>query len=256
MRDRMRAALFMSAAVLMLAPRSARADIHGWTICTPGSFHSCHSVSIGAQPIMTGSVRTGTGITITVTNLQGSGYPFDNTSLSGLFQVFFSGRNFPFPMLFSLGAQGAALTGPGASGGVTFTTETGINFGTQITHYATVYPFSSGVIGGCASGVVAFGYVTSAHTCGAGAAAVFSFTSGTIFDARQMETVFVESLGANDVGFCFSDPSAFDTAYPACDVQDQYLTVTPEPISMALLGTGLFGIGGARLRRRRRNQTA
>lgn len=237
-------------------PSSARADVHGWTLCTPSSFHSCHSVAIGTTPIMTGSVRTGTGVTITLTNLQGSGYASDNTSLSGLYRVFFAGRNFPLPMLPSFSSYSGTMSG-GASGSANYYIETGVQMGTQTVHYTDTFANGSGVIGGCASGPLAFGFVQSAKTCGAGQSVVFNFSTASIFDAGQMETVFIQAFGGQETfDYCFSNPGAApDPGFPTCDVQDEFVTtVTPEPITMALLGTGLFGIGGARMRRRKQTQ--
>jgi hypothetical protein len=247
--------LLLALSVAALVPGVARADVHGWTLCTPSAFHSCHSVSIGTTPIMIGSTRVGTGITVSVTNLQGSGFLSDNTSLSGLFRVFFAGRN-TGPMVNSIAPFNATMTGPGASGFANWTMETGTQNGTQTVGFTDGQPSINGAIGGCASGVLAFGFVTTANTCGTAAMAVFSFTSGSIFDAGQMETVFIAAAGPtdSDFDFCFSDPSAApDPGFPACDVQSEFVTtVTPEPVSIALMGTGLFGIGGARLRRRRK----
>jgi hypothetical protein len=250
--------LALSIAASAALPDSARADVHGWTLCTPSSFHSCHSVAIGTTPLMAGSVRVGTGITVSVTNLQGSGYASDNTALSGLYRVFFGGRNFPFPMPPSFAPYGATMTGAGATGSATWTMETGVQVGTQTVHYTDATTLGSGTVGGCASGALIFGFTTSANTCGPNAVAVFSFTTGAIFDAGQMETVFIQALGSNEVDYCFSDPSAApDPGFPTCDVQDEYiLYATPEPVTMVLMGTGLFGIGGARLRRRRKDTAA
>jgi hypothetical protein len=39
------------------------------------------------------------------------------------------------------------------------------------------------------------------------------------------------------------------------DVLNANTTVTPEPVSMVLLGSGLLGLGGAAARRRRRQLT-
>ena len=245
----------LAAAFALLSARDARADIHGWTLCTPSIFHSCHSVSIATTPIIAGNVRVGTGISVSVTNLQGSGYAFDNTTLSGLFRVLFTSRDLSQPMGFAVAPHFATMTGPGASGGAQWYYETGTSVGTQNTvRYVDNYPFSQDVIGGCASGAVLFGlYNTSANTCGFNASAVFSFNSGNIIDAGQFDDVFIEAFGPGDFDFCFADPNkAPDDGFAACDVQKEFvINATPEPVTIALLGTGLFGIGGVRLRRKR-----
>lgn len=250
MRSTQRAALLaLLIPALALSPRSAHADIHGWTLCTPSSFHSCHSVEIATTALMAGPTRIGTGVTIKITNLQGSGYLSDNTSLSGLYEVIFSRQG--LPMVFTVTPHSATMTGAGSSGSANWYSETGTDL--QIGGYVAGYPNGNGTIGGCAGGALVFGYTTSANTCGATAMAVFSFTSGNIFDASQFQSLFIEAFGASEFDYCFSDPSKSDPSFPACDVQAEYITnVTPEPVTMALLGTGLFGIGGARLRRRRK----
>src|SRR3954469_4920571 len=143
--------LLLALSIAALVPGVARADVHGWTLCTPSAFHSCHSVSIGTTPIMIGSTRVGTGITVSVTNLQGSGFLSDNTSLSGLFRVFFAGRN-TGPMVPFIAPFNATMTGPGASGSASWTMETGTQAGTQTVSFTDGNPTVNGTIGGCASG--------------------------------------------------------------------------------------------------------
>ncbi len=228
--------------------------LHGWTVCTPQSFSSCHSIEIGTSPIMSGNVRTGTGVQFKLTNLQGSGYVHDNTTLSGLIEIIFNGQHING---IQLTFQPIASTpvGPGSTGSAHWTAETGTGFG--LGGYVAGYPADSEAVGGCASGSLFFNnYFTTANTCGANAFAVFNFTTGNIFNANQFDDLFIEVVGASDAGFCFTDISKgnSDPDIPQCNVYQEYVTSpTPEPVTMALLGTGLFGIGGAGLRRRRKS---
>jgi len=55
-----------------------------------------------------------------------------------------------------------------------------------------------------------------------------------------------------------SDQSRVPYHLLACDVRSESLTlgaVTPEPVTIALPGSGLLGIGAARLRRRTKDGT-
>ena len=249
-----RAAVGVALLSIPVLASSARAQSrHGWTVCTPQSFSSCHSIEIGTTPIDIGNVRVGTGVNIKITNLQGSGYAHDNTTLSGLIEVIFNGQH--VNNIFTLQPINSTPVGPGSTGSVHWTAETGTQAG--INGYVAGYPADSEAIGGCASGSLLFNnYTTLANTCGFNAFAVFNFTTGNIFDASQFDDLFIEAVGPTDAGFCFTDVTQGngDPNIPQCNTYNEYvISNAPEPVTMALLGTGLFGVGGAGLRRRRKS---
>lgn len=73
----------------------------------------------------------------------------------------------------------------------------------------------------------------------------------------------VVTLGSSFTNYAFDwtnvdmvniDPGAANSAWFLAD-NLTYSDVTPEPVTMVLLGTGLFGIGMARIRRRRNGTT-
>jgi len=113
--------------------------------------------------------------------------------------------------------------------------------------------FQRSLIGGCGSDALPYAY--GGFTCAPNSAFTFSFAIGVAADANEFAAAFISAYGVRDNDFCMSDPSQYPPfAYPACDVQSESLTqVTPEPVTIALLGTGLFGIAGARLRRRKKD---
>ena len=248
------AAVGVAVLAIPVLANSARAQSrHGWTVCTPQSFSSCHSIEIGTTPIDIGNVRVGTNVNIRITNLQGSGYAHDNTTLSGLIEVIFNGQHVNNILTFQPVASTAV--GAGSTGSANWTAETGTQAG--INGYVAGYPFTSDAIGGCASGNLFFNnYTTAANTCGTSAFAVFNFTTGNLFDANLLDDAFIEAVGPTDAGFCFTDVTKGngDPNIPQCNTYNEYvITNAPEPVTMALLGTGLFGIGGAGLRRRRKS---
>lgn len=66
-------------------------------------------------------------------------------------------------------------------------------------------------------------------------------------DNDGIEDVYVQSSNGTLNDFSASNPSSYGLRYQLTGAE----TVVPEPISMVLLGTGLFGVGASRLRRRR-----
>jgi len=238
------------AAILIAAFAAAplRADVQDWSLCTPGAFRTCASVSITTLPVLTNGVRTGTSVVIAMANLQGSGLPGTSNQLSGLYQVVFSG---PGGLPTTLATQSPVLTGPGASGGLAWrrvTTTFAVGAGLAWIELLGEGPSGPNLLGGCATGSTVGGPIT-ASTCGAGALAVFSFTFGGILDASQIDDVFIAGYGPNGSASCGSDPSASPFHQQPCDILSSPPTVVPAPLSVLLLATGLAGVGAVRRRR-------
>ena len=236
------------------AASAARADFRAWSLCTPGALRSCHSVSIGTLPVFTGTTRTGTAITISLTNLGGSGLPDTGSGATGLYQVYFTGP-ITTPIAISVvDQQPATLTGAGASGSLTWqritlnATVGGTFAWVELRGLGTTPP----LLGGCTSGPTKFGTI-AAQTCGPGAAAVFAFSINGLLDASQLDNVWVLAYGDRGGEGCYSNTAASPFFGQACDLLSDPLAPTPipEPGIIILLGTGLLGVGGTSLRRRR-----
>ena len=96
-------------------------------------------------------------------------------------------------------------------------------------------------VGGCVNGADVDGFGQAVRTCGAGQLAMFSFMPTAMFDASLFSILNFEAVALTDPaqGASCGDPSS------ACaiiaDTQNPP-TVTPEPLSIALVGSGLLFI--------------
>jgi hypothetical protein len=90
------------------------------------------------------------------------------------------------------------------------------------------------------------------RTCGEQGWVVFSFSTRNRWDASSAEVAWKVHTTAADGKHYYACRTADDpTSAEFCEVVDP--TVTPEPVTVALLGTGLAGIAGFRRRRRKEN---
>lgn len=237
------AALTLIPAVANAAEDPATVYTRSWTTCSAGAVRSCHSVTLMTQGNFSGTTRVGTSVVLTVRNLQGS-HAADNMAWSALSAV----RMYRSGIL----AAGTAAATPSLSGGATGTTSawTWGTGGSGAWGNIRVLAGTTNRIGGCAAG----GTGNSMWTCPG--QVVFSISSSEIFNADQFSELHLTWGGSPSAGSCTTDQTRAGTALALCDPQQTTMTttVTPEPITMALLGTGLLGIGGARLRRRSKNE--
>jgi hypothetical protein len=216
-----------------------------WTTCSAGAVRSCHSVSLQTQGTYSGTTRVGTSVVLRVRNLQGQN-PVDNMAWSAL-----NGVRLFRPGVLAVGtAPSTAVLAGGATGTpATWTWGTGGSGG-----WGNVRVLANGTnrLGGCATGST-----NSMWTCPG--EVVFSISSALIFNANEFSELYLTWNGPNGAGDCTTDPTRTAntaTPRPVCDLENTTITttVTPEPITMALLGTGLLGVGGARLRRRSKEE--
>jgi hypothetical protein len=227
-------------------------------ICTLNtSIRVCASVRV-----VTTAIVGGTDVTIFVHNH--AGFSFDQTGGSIINRVALTA-----PPQATLGtASGLAV---GTSGSVNVVgainpannwsiTNQGLNGPVEFMASSGGAPNFNGGIIGCpnpplANAVNPIRYFQTCNTTGFTGFVSFNFQTTGTWNASQAEVGlgFRGVVGLTEVGPNGQPVTAVEcrteqplTAIEAC------ASVTPEPISMALLGTGLLGLGGAGLRRRRK----
>jgi len=221
-----------------------RADFKDFSYrCSPGAVRACASL----QVFTTLNGSGGTNVTILVRNLQG--WSIDGTGGSVLTRI---GLTSPT----NLGAAtGLALTG--INGAVTVGTPSTPwklaqpgGLGGLIELTAGIWP-SPGNTGSVAGGIIgcsapSSGFPTSYfQTCNGGWVS-FTFSTANAWSANNAEVAWLSQRHVNG-------PSGLECKSQAGD-PEECASVVPEPVTMILLGSGLAGVGGVGVIRRRRGK--
>lgn len=217
--------------------------------CFPGAVRVCASLQV--YTAINGS--GGTNVVVLVRNLQGWNWGIDNSGGSILTRIGLTAPSIA-------GAAGLSVTGLSGTGVVgspstpwALSNPGGLGGSIELTAGLTPAPgfsgnVSGGIVGCSAPGI---GGLPSSYfqTCGGGWVA-FTFTTSNAWSADVSEVAWLTQR--------VSSPYGPMQGYECGSVQgggrDECATVTPEPVTMLLLGSGLAGLGGAGLVRRRRGK--
>lgn len=247
--------LIATAALALVAAAPAWADgAQSWNVCGGNAFNTCASVSVSV---------TGTTVTMRVMNLSGLNGTYGSTVFTsvGLFNV-------PTAVNAVVPANGLVTGMTGGVRGSDTPSAWRIRNNTQVgggVQLDLVGSTPNGINGGIASNCAATGtlpggknqlWMTENAGCTPGYSVTngslnggfiqFSFTVSQTWDPSQGTELLVKGQnGPNGASTeCITGPNG------NCGP----LEVVPEPITMILLGTGLAGMGGAGVLRRRRNK--
>jgi hypothetical protein len=239
------------ASVIAVTSASAlRADFKDFSNrCSPGAVHSCASLQLWTTAITSGPNAGGTAVTMWVRNLQGS-FGFDNTGGSVLARIGIVTP--PIGNAFGLQVTTTGTVGVHNSPLGQWTLRNGGSIGGTIEVTAGVTNNGNGGIIGCAT--PAPGILQPQRwfqTCDPSGWVVITFTTDNSWSANDAEVAFLSNQFQNPSGSgagleCYTGTNPRTIQH--CDA------VTPEPVTMILLGSGLASMGGFGLVRRRKGK--
>jgi hypothetical protein len=234
-------------AAFTMVPSVAKADLYtrSWYLCASATLKSCHSVQL-----QTHSNGSGTFVKVTLRNLQGQGDPNDTSAWSALHLLRFYGSGFTVAAADVAGGSAAPWLW-------NFTQATGEPGVLRLNGNS---PWAG--VGGCTDPSAGGSPTPVLLTCGSDI--IFSFSTTTIWNASQIAGMYLRvNIGssatttANTQKACQTDLTVYtpgSVPNGCTDIAASATSVTPEPITIALLGSGLLGIGGARMRRKKKDE--
>lgn len=241
----------------------AQYSSQSWTMCSVGDLSACGTFVLETNGVRTGAIRTGTDVSLRVTNRQGS-IANDNTLYSYFTTMVFLGH---FTGMFATpGPQHLTPTAPPGQTAETdsWAWESGM-LGTDLARLIVYSPGLESTVAGCDPVDPAFGPSSpSIYTCTTVEYATFAFQTASLFDASDFASLRFDVQGIDDPAAddimadqCSAFPDKareFDEEVP-CDVLEHSVVyppgaVVPEPATVTLVALGLVGVGIAVRRRR------